>query len=348
MSSTNEVPEVSERPASDRPVNERLGPASKPKANAFRRRLPTLLGRNVVYVAFFAILAFFAIALSDTGFLTLSNLSNIIRQSAPITVMAVGFTFTLAAGEIDLSIGSVVALAALVAAILIRDVGPLAGVAGGLAVGATVGLINGLITVRIRIPSFLVTLGMLGIVAGLARSISDLQAVPIENATFNRLFGAGSVGPIASLVVWSVLAVTVGHFALRNTRFGRHALATGGDRSAANHVGIRTGRVRIGVLLISALTAALAGLLYAGRLNGARYTLGELDLLTVIAAVVIGGTSLFGGRGSVIGAAVGSLIMGMLTNGLILMGLDVSDQMIARGVIIILAVALSLREAQRV
>lgn len=309
-------------------------------------KVQTLLGRNVVYLAFFAILGFFTIALNDTGFLTVSNLSNIVRQTTPITIMAIGFTFTLAAGEIDLSVGSVVALSALIAAILLRDYGLAAGIAGGLAVGLTVGLINGLLTVKIRIPSFLVTLGMLGIAAGVARTVTDLQAVPVQNATFNAVFGSGTVLGAPSLIVWTLVAAVVAHLTLRNTRFGRHVLATGGDRGAADYVGIRTARVRVAVLVISALTASLAGLLYAGRLNGARYTLGELDLLTVIAAVVIGGTSLFGGRASVIGATVGSLIMGMLNNGLILMGLDVSDQMIARGVIIILAVALSMREPQ--
>jgi len=311
-------------------------------------RVRSLLGRDVVYVAFVAILVFFAVMLRDTDFLSFSNLSNIVRQTTPITVMAVGLTFTLSAGEIDLSIGSVVALSALAAAIFLRDVGLVAGIAVGLAVGLGVGFVNGLLTVMLRIPSFLVTLGTLGLVAGIARTITDLEAVAVRNSAFNAWFGAGSVGPISSLIIWTSAVVTVGHLALRNTRFGRHVLATGGDRAAAAYVGIRTGRVRLAVLVISAASASLAGLLYAGRLNGARYTLGEADLLTVIAAVVIGGTRLFGGRGTVIGALFGSLIMGMLNNGLILMGLDVSDQMIARGAIIILAVALSLREPRQV
>jgi ribose transport system permease protein len=307
-----------------------------------------LLGRDVVYLAFVAILVFFAVILRDDGFLSFSNLSNIVRQTAPITVMAVGLTFTLCAGEIDLSIGSVVALSALTAAIFLRDGGLVAGIVMGLVVGLAVGVVNGLLTVKLRIPSFLVTLGMLGIVAGIARTITDLEPVPVQNSTFTAVFGSGSVGAVSSLVIWTAAVVTVGHFALRNTRFGRHVLATGGDRAASAYVGIRTARVRLAVLVISAVSASLAGLLYAGRLHGARYTLGEAELLTVIAAVVIGGTRLLGGRGTVIGALFGSLIMGMLNNGLILMGLDVSDQMIARGLIIILAVALSLREPRQI
>jgi len=319
-----------------------------PQALPFGVRVRSLLGRDVVYLAFVAILVFFAVILRDTDFLSFSNLSNIVRQTTPITVMAVGLTFTLSAGEIDLSIGSVVALSALTCAVFLRDVGLAAGIGMGLAVGLVVGVVNGLLTVKLRIPSFLVTLGTLGLVAGIARTVTDLQSVPVQNSTFKAWFGSGSVGPVSSLIIWTAAVVTVGHFALRNIRFGRHVLATGGDRAASAYVGIRTTRVRLAVLIISAMSASVAGLLYAGRLQGARYTLGEADLLTVIAAVVIGGTRLFGGRGSVIGALFGSLIMGTLNNGLILMGLDVSDQMIARGVIIILAVALSLREPKTV
>lgn len=315
--------------------------------NTWRSRLKDLeIQRYIVYLAFLAILVFFSFMLRDQGFLTTTNLINIIRQSAPIIVMAVGLTFTLSAGEIDLSIGSVVALSALVAAVLLRDYGFVVGVIGGLLVGVIVGLVNGLLTVKVRIPSFLVTLGMLGIVAGLARTLTNLQSVPVRNDAFVAIFGGGSIGPISTLVIWTIVVAVIGHLVLQSLRFGRHVLATGGERQAAIFVGINTDRIRIAVLVISAFSASLAGLLYTGRLAGARYTLGEADLMTVIAAVIIGGTSLFGGRGSIIGSVFGAIIMGMLNNGLILMGLDVAEQMIARGVIIILAVALSLREPE--
>lgn len=299
----------------------------------------------VVYIAFFVILIFFSIVLNEQNFLTRGNLLNIVRQTTPITIMAIGMTFTLSTGEIDLSIGSTVALSSLVAAVVLRDYGFAAGIVAGLGVGLIIGLVNGLLAVKVRIPSFLVTLGTLGIVAGVARWFTNLQSVPVRNDWFTGIFGGGSIGPVPSLVIWTVAMALIGHLVLRNLRFGRHVLSTGGNRQTANYVGINTDNIRIAVLVISAMAASLAGLLYAGRLAGARYTLGESDLLTVIAAVIIGGTSLFGGRGTVIGAVIGSLIMGMLNNGLILMGLDVPGQMIARGVIIILAVALSLRES---
>ena len=298
----------------------------------------------VVYVAFLLILAFFAVTLQDDGFLTSDNLLNIARQTAPITVMAVGMVFVLSAGEIDLSIGSIVALAALVAAIVLRDVGLVAGVAAGLAVGAGVGLVNGLFVTLLRLPSFLVTLATMGLVAGVARWSTDLKAVAVVDQTFADVFGSGDVGPVPGLVIWTLAIVVLGHFAYRHRRFGAHVLAVGDDADAARVTGIRVNRVRLAVLVISGAAAGLAGLLYAGRIQGASYTLGESDLLIVIAAVVIGGTRLFGGAGSVIGALVGSLIMGMLTNGLILMGLDSNQQMVAQGALLLIAISLTLRE----
>lgn len=300
----------------------------------------------VVYLGFLLILAFFAFILRDTGFLTLGNFTSIVRNTAPITVMAVGMAFVLSSGEIDLSIGSIVALAALAVALTIRATdNTLLGILAGLAVGLSVGMVNGAMLVLLRIPSFLVTLGMLSIVQGIARRIT-LDAVPITDNTYNFWFGSGQIGDISLLFGWSLIIVVVGHVLLKEVRFGRKVLAVGGSKSAAISAGIKVGQVKLTVFLISGVLAALAGMLYAGRLHGARYDLGESDALTVIAAVVIGGTSLFGGKGSIVGAFVGSIMIGLLNNGLVIMGLSVAEQMVARGIMIILAVALSLREAR--
>jgi len=306
------------------------------------RRLPS---GAIVYVGFVGIFVFFALALRDNGFLTVDNQLNILRQTAFVSVMAFGTTFALSAGEIDLSIGSVVALSAMVTAVQLRDANPIVAVPAGLSVGLVVGLANGLLTTRLRVPSFLITLGMAGIVGGLSRWITSLQPVPVLDDNYTFIFGSGNVGPLPTLFVWTIAVLVVAHLVFRKTTFGREVLATGGNRVAARYSGINTSRVRVSALVICSLTAALAGLLYVGRLHSARYTLGETDLLTVIAAAVIGGTSMAGGRGSIIGALLGSLVMGVLNNGLILMGFSVTEQDIARGVIIIVAVALSLREA---
>jgi ribose transport system permease protein len=303
--------------------------------------------RYVVYVGFLAILAMFSVVLRNDGFLTVPNLLNIIQQTTPVTVMAVGSVFVLTAGEIDLSIGSVVALSALVAAVVLRTQPAGLAVAAGLATGSAVGLVNGLFVAKLKLPSFLVTLATMGLLAGVARVVTDMQSVPVTNGWFTALFGSGALLSLPGLVLWTLAAVVVGHFVYRETAFGAHVLAVGDNADAARVAGIKVDRLRMWVLTMSGATAALAGLLYDGRLQGARYTLGESDLMTVIAAVIVGGTRLSGGSGSVVGALIGSLLMGMLNNGLILMGLSVSQQMIVRGAIILAAVALTLRERTR-
>lgn len=301
----------------------------------------------VVYLGFLLIFLFFAVTLGDSGFLTVRNLSNIVLQTAPATVMAVGLVFVLSAGEIDLSFGSTVAVAALAAAVVMQSWPMPMGVLAGLGAGLAIGLFNGLLVAYLRLPSFLVTLATMGLFAGIGRSMTELRSVPVQNELFTGIFGSGALFSIPSLVIWTAVVVLIGHLVYRQTRFGAHVIATGDNPRAALVSGIKVARIRLAVLVLSGLMAGLAGLLYSGRLQAARYTLGESDLMTVIAAVIVGGTALNGGKGSVIGALVGSLLMGMLNNGLILMGLSVSDQMIVRGLIILGAVALSLREPAR-
>jgi len=312
---------------------------------AFLKTTPP--SRYVIYVGFLAIFAVFAVILRDAGFATPANLLNIVQQTTPVTVMAVGMAFVLTAGEIDLSIGSIVAVSALLAAVAMRNLPWPIGVLAGVGAGAAIGALNGALVAYGRLPSFLVTLATMGVFAGVGRRMTDLKSIPIENDAFNALFGSGALFGVPSLVIWTVAAIGLGYFVFRETRFGAHVHATGDSARAARATGIRVLRLRFAVLTLSGALAGLAGLLYAGRLNGARYTLGEADLLTVIAAVIVGGTRLNGGSGSIVGALIGSLLMGMLNNGLILMGYQPSDQMIARGLIILIAVALTLREPNR-
>src|SRR5512146_341025 len=295
------------------------GAAQVPAQGPVRTRWRVPRGA-IIYVGFVAIFAFFAVTLRDSGFLTVDNQLNILRQTAFVSVMSFGTTFALSAGEIDLSIGSVVALSAMVTAVFLRDQNALVAVPAGLSVGIIVGLANGLLTTRLRVPSFLITLGTAGIVGGLARFITNLQPVPVLDQTYTFVFGSGNAGPFPTLFLWTLAVLLVAHVLFRKTTFGRQLLATGGNRTAARYSGINTARIRVASLVVCSLTASLAGLLYIGRLHSARYTLGETDLLTVIAAAVIGGTSMAGGRGSIIGALLGSLVMGVLNNGLILMG----------------------------
>lgn len=297
--------------------------------------------QNIIYIGFVVIFVVFAIALHDKGFLNPNNLLNIFRQTAMIAVMAIAMTYVLSAGEIDLSVGAVAGLASVTTAMAIDMGGPLFGVLAGLATGIAVGTFNGLLTTRIGIPSFLTTLAMMGIAKGVAMWISDTAAVPIISKNYAWLFGGGNVGPVPILLIWMLVLGAIGHVVLRKTGFGRRVLATGGGETAARYSGIDTRSIKFRVLVISSMAAALAGMLYAGRLQSGRFQLGEGDELSVIAAAVLGGTSLFGGVGTVIGTIVGALMIGLINNGLILMGLEFSQQLIARGGIIILAVALS-------
>lgn len=285
-------------------------------------------------------LAFFALTIGDSGFLSVTNLFNIARTTAMVTIMAVAMTFVISAGELDLSVGSTAALSALVGA-LVMQAGmpwPLALVAA-LGSGLAVGCLNGFFVTVIGIPSFLVTLGMMQFVRGLDMRITYTNPVAIKDKSFNWLFGSGKLFGVPSLVLWSLLIAIVGHVVLKYTRFGREILATGGNRLAAEYSGVKIRRVKFTAFLISGAAAALAGLLYSGMMQTARFNFGEGAELMAIAAVILGGTSLYGGRGTIIGTVVGSLLIGMINNGLIIMGLDVSEQMMVAGAIIILAVA---------
>ena len=299
----------------------------------------------VIYYIFSGVIILFSLLLFDKGFLSGNNLMNIARQTAMTSIMAVGMTFVLSTGEIDLSFGSVVALSSILCALTLNATGSiLLSIVVALLAGFSIGLINGLFVAKVGIPSFLVTLGMNGIVLGLARWVSNLQSIPINNDLFTFIFGSGDIGPIPVLFVWMISLAVIGQLVLKKTPYGRKVLATGGNKISAMYSGIKVPNIKISVMVVNALMASLAGILYSGRLHGARYTLGENDVMIVIAAAIIGGTSMNGGKGSVIGSLLGALIMGILNNGLILMGFSVDQQMIFRGLIIIISVALTMRE----
>lgn len=296
---------------------------------------------TLLLVVLVATVAIFTVLLQGTSFLSVANFLNIVRQTTMVSVMAVGTVFVLSAGEIDLSFGATIALSALVGGLMINAHGLVIGIVAALCTGSVVGLINGAVTTRVGIPSFIVTLGMLGVVTGLGEWITNLESVPVQDPTFTYLFGSGEIGPFPILLFWTIVVAIVGHVVLRHTPYGRYVLSTGGNEVAARFSGIKTGWIKASVLVISGFTAALVGLMYTGWLQGARYTLGSSDLITVLAAVIIGGTALNGGKGTVVGAVLGSLLMGTINNGLVLLGLSVAQQEIFRGLIIVFAVILS-------
>jgi ribose transport system permease protein len=299
--------------------------------------------RYIVYIAFVVVFLFLSVWLGGRGFLSINNILNITRQTSMITIMAVAMTFVIGAAQIDLSIGSIVALSSLVCALALRLTDNIIlALFSSVAVGFLVGAINGLLITKLGIPAFLATLGMMGIIRGIGMWITNMAAIVITNETFNFVFGVGNIGSVFPvLLIWTILFVVCGVILLNKTPFGKKTLATGGNEIAARFTGINTDRVKLVTFIMSGSFAAFAGILYAGRMQAGRYTFGEGDEMSTIAAVILGGTSMAGGTGFVIGTLIGSLLMGMINNGLILGGLSVSQQTIVRGVIIILAVALS-------
>ena len=299
--------------------------------------------RCIVYISFLIVLVGFSILLPGK-FLTAANILNILRQTAMISVAAVGMTFAITAGQIDLSTGGVTATTSLLTALVLQRMPAVVAVLAGVCVGLICGALNGIILTKCRIPAFIVTLGTSSVYTGFARAVTNLEAVPITDESFTHYFGSGNIGFIPTLFLWTIILTLLGQYVYKKTSFGRAVLAVGGNEAAARYSGINTDRVKFWAMTICGMAAACAGILYAGRMHGARYTYGENDSMNIIAAVVIGGTSFSGGKGTVFGTLIGSLVIGMLNNGLLLLGLSVNAQMIARGIVIIIAVSLSLRE----
>lgn len=307
-----------------------------------RDRLRSLDWRQyIIYIGFAVVFVVFAVTLGDKGFLTANNLLNVFRQTALISIMAVGMTFVIGAGHIDLSVGATAGLASVACALALGSIGLPGAIVVGVVVGLLVGLLNGVLVAYVSIPSFLVTLGTLGIVNGTAQYLSKTSPIPILNDTFTFVFGSGDIGPVPSLLIWTAITFVIGHVVLRKTAYGRRVLATGGNAVAAQFSGVDTKRITLLALTAMGTIAGLTGMLFAGRLHSGRFDHGAGAELSVIAAVILGGTSLFGGRATVIGTLLGSLLIGLINNGLTLASLPTSQQFIVRGVIIILAVALA-------
>jgi ribose transport system permease protein len=299
---------------------------------------------GILISAMLVLIAIFAYLLRDTGFMSPVNLLSIVRVSTTITIMSIAIVFVLCAGEIDLSIAAIVPVAALITALLLSwDYNFVLAALIGVLFGAGVGCLNGLAVVFFKIPSFVVTLGSMGIMQGLAQIVTNATTVSIANDPFFFWFGGGSIGSIPILAFWTLGALIVGSVILSRTAMGRRVLATGANAAAARFSGVRTGRVKVGVLTASGAAGGLAGVLYDGQYAAANFTTGASDLLSVISAAIIGGAALEGGKGTVLGAVVASLLVGTLNNALVLIGFGAPQQVMVQGVIIVAAVVVSSR-----
>lgn len=311
------------------------------RSATWQRRLRSRAGsQSLVYLIFIAIIVYFAVA--APSFATTNSLANIGRQTAAIMIISVGMTLVIINAEIDLSVGSTVSMTGAVVAQLLDHNWPVVvAVLVSLLLGVGIGVVNGFVTAYIGVPSFLVTLGMMEVLAALASMITSTVAVPITSTAFTDTFGANSIFGIPIPVYWAVLVVLVGIYLLRKTVYGRWVYATGGNRDAATFSGIRTKRVVLISFVIAGVLASLAGLLLAGRSGAGDPTVGAGLELSAIAAVILGGTDLFGGRGSVLGTVIGALFIGVVGIGLILLGANSQLQQLITGIIIIGAVAIN-------
>lgn len=303
------------------------------------RRVSRILEENLIFVSLLAIVVFFS--LISESFLSLTTLSTLLNQLPALTVVSIGMTLVLISGGIDLSVGSVVALSAGVIGAGTALLGlPLTLAAFlGIVSGALVGLANGSLGAYLRLPIFIVTLGMLEVSRGLAYLVTDSQTIYIGSSIQSFALPWAGSGVSASILIASILVVAF-EFLLKNTIFGRQIVAVGSNENAAEVSGIDPRRVRCIVLVLSGLLAGLGGLMNAAYLGSADPNAGIGLELSAIAAAVIGGTSLMGGRGSVVGAFIGVLIVSVLQIGLAQIGITEPTKRVITGAVIILAVIL--------
>lgn len=300
-----------------------------------------LLGPLLTQMAPFTIVIVMCVGLwaMTPFFLTSQNIKGNLVQMSSIAILAVGATMVIVAAGIDLSVSTVVALAGVVSAKSIVDFGMpvLVGILLGLLAGAAVGLVNGLLVSKLGLPAFITTLGTLSICGGVALLVTDGQAVYGLPSGFGWL-GTGSVLGVPVPVILMLVVAFAGHFVLAHTTLGRAAYAIGGNAVTARLSGINVALVLVVLYVISGLLAGLAGVLEASRVVSGQPTAGANYNLSAIAAAVIGGASLFGGEGKIVGAVIGATILQLISNGSNLLNISTFWQSVIVGVVVILAV----------
>ncbi len=351
-----------------------------PGRSARQKQTILFISRVWAWVFLLVVILFFTVSIytsskGDVNFLTLRNSQNILMAITPVLLMGLGQTFVIIAAGIDLSVGWVMGLASVISALVISDLvnvrgmsevpAILIGFAAGVVAAMIPGFLNGLIIAKLRIPSFIVTLGMSFIVRGVSFLFSGGNVV-IGQPPGVRTFGneallylvSGEGGRLYFLqkpelvgealqrldrifpwpVIVTFIAVGLALFVLHKTQFGRHTFAIGGNREAALRAGVPVARHEIMLYTLSGFTVGLAGVLHTARFNGGSSIAGDPLLMSSIAAVIIGGVSMFGGRGGVAGTVIGSLIIAILTTGLVMLSVQTYWQFIVVGIVVILAV----------
>jgi len=276
-------------------------------------------------------------------FLAFNNFMNILQQVAVVAVAAYGMTYVILLGEIDLSVGAIMAMAGMVAAqCFAYGIGFVPTVALTLFSGALLGGLNGMLSANLRLPSFIVTVATMGIYRGAVSLPTGGAPASIDNDAWLAIGADSWLG--LPIIIWIVLVLfAINHFVLARTVFGRRAYLVGGNREAALYSGIRVNRLKVAIFTLSGVMAAISGILLSSRLSSAQTNAGMGYELDAIAAVVLGGTSLAGGVGTMLGTLLGALLIGVINNGMNMLSVPYFYQLIVKGAVIIIAVWLDVR-----
>lgn len=309
------------------------------------RQASALFAHREFSVLIAALTMFIFLSFSTDTFFTTGNIINLFKQISLLAIIALGSTFIFIAGEIDLSVGALHGLLAMLFAsfVINYELNIYLGAIVIIAIGASLSAISGALTTLLRLPSFIVTLGMLSIFTGITLVWSG--GLPISgriDPEFRLLVAGLYFGFLPAQTMWLAIAAAFGAYLLRHTKFGYDLFATGGSRFAADSVGVHANRVKIGAFAFSGALIGLASCILVGWFRGADTQAGTGLELSVIAAVIIGGTGLFGGTGGLLGTLLGALIIGMISNGTVLLGIDSYYEPIAQGTVIIIAITIDI------
>lgn len=291
------------------------------------------------FQALFALITLILIlSFATDTFLTVSNLMNVSRQVSINAIVAAGVTMVILAGEIDLSVGSLVGLAGAVSAGLVASgMNPVLGLLVGIIVGILAGAINGIISTKGKVPSFITTLGMMTTARGLTLVFTNGRPITVTNR-LALFLGDGYIGPVPMPIITMIIIYIIGYIISKHTLLGRYIYAIGSNEEATRLSGINVNLIKSITFVMAGITAAIGGIIVSGRIYSAQPTAGTGYELDAIAAVVLGGTSLSGGKGGIVGTLIGALIIGILGNGLNLLGVSSFYQQVIKGVVIVLAV----------
>ena len=294
------------------------------------------------FITLAALIIFFTVASEGGRFLTFINLRNILQQAAALSLLAIGATFVLLAGEIDLSLASIATMAGVIASFLMLNAAfpGWVGVIVALVVAVILGWVNGTVTTRFGLPSFITTLAMSQIANGIAMFLTKARPF-FDVPELETFLGSGYIGPVPMVLIVSIISLAVAHFVLVYTRFGRYIYMVGGNKEAAELAGVDSKWVRTMAITVCGACAGFGGIVNTGRIGSAQAAGFEAMLMDAIAAVVLGGTSLFGGEGGIPNTIIGLLIFGVLKNGLNMVNIDIYLKTFVTGMTLLAALLLN-------